>query len=435
MGTFLRETRCPPGAGERDGNERIHDGAGPRSRRGPPRRQAARLPPRRARQGSRRRARPGSAGGPRRELSGAAVRAGYGLRNGAGAHALPAARRSGRAAARGGRRSGRALVAAAAACRGLPGAPPSRAGRCRLQPAHRGLRAQERRRGEAVAVGGALCASRLPCALRALGGLLDRPQPSLSNRALRRRDVPNAHGVGLARGAARHARPPAAAAALGRDARCAPRARRARCLAPPHRPRPAPLGELGGAPGARGSRHGLHFVALRTAEEFIREAAAMDNCLDQFADRLEQGSSRVFSIRKNGRSVADLEIGAHDEEPSMPAVRQLRGPRNRRARPQLWQAAYAWLGAQDVRRHLPPPRSAPTRRARALLPSRSGSPTSTPSRMPRPSVRSARSCSRRAVKLAGSNPTRPRPHAGAAGRRRRSCASGRCRGAEPPAAL
>jgi hypothetical protein len=104
-----------------------------------------------------------------------------------------------------------------------------------------------------------------------------------------------------------------------------------------------------------GHAMGYDFVALRTAEEFIREAGVMDNCLDQFADRLEQGSSRVFSIRKNGRSLADLEIGAHDEEPSMPAVRQLRGPRNRRARPQLWQAAYAWLGAQDVRAHLPSP--------------------------------------------------------------------------------
>lgn len=111
-----------------------------------------------------------------------------------------------------------------------------------------------------------------------------------------------------------------------------------------------------GEPWVReGHAMGYDFVALRTAEEFIREASVMDNCLDQFADRLEQGSSRVFSIRKNGRSLADLEIGAHDEEPSMPAVRQLRGPRNRRARPQLWQAAYAWLGAQDVRPHLPSP--------------------------------------------------------------------------------
>jgi hypothetical protein len=117
-----------------------------------------------------------------------------------------------------------------------------------------------------------------------------------------------------------------------------------------------------------GHAMGYDFVALRTAEEFVREAAAMDNCLDQFADRLEQGASRVFSVRKNGRSLADLEIGAHDEEPAMPTVRQLKGPRNRRARPELWQAAYAWLGAQALRPHPPcPERASPARALAARL--------------------------------------------------------------------
>lgn len=120
-----------------------------------------------------------------------------------------------------------------------------------------------------------------------------------------------------------------------------------------------------GEPWVReGHAMGYDFVALRTAEEFIREAEVMDNCLDQFADRLEQGPACVFSIRKNGRSLADLEIGPHDEEPAMPAVRQLRGPRNRRARSELWQAAYAWLGAQSLRPH--PPSQERTEPARAL---------------------------------------------------------------------
>ena len=124
-----------------------------------------------------------------------------------------------------------------------------------------------------------------------------------------------------------------------------------------------------GEPWVReGHAMGYDFVALRTAEEFIREAEAMDNCLDQFADRLEQGSSRVFSVRKNGRSLADVEIGAHDEEPSMPTVRQLRGPRNRRARPELWRAVYGWLGAQDLRPHIPTPeRTSPARALAAPL--------------------------------------------------------------------
>lgn len=99
---------------------------------------------------------------------------------------------------------------------------------------------------------------------------------------------------------------------------------------------------------AGGKSLGLEFVALETAEDYIVEADIMDNCLDQFADRLLQGYSRVYAVRQNGRSVASLEIGLHDEDASMPAIRQLRGPRNRRASPAVWQAAYAWLGAQTL---------------------------------------------------------------------------------------
>lgn len=100
---------------------------------------------------------------------------------------------------------------------------------------------------------------------------------------------------------------------------------------------------------ASGEALGLAFVALETAEDYIVEADLMDNCLDQFAERLTQGYSRVFAVRQNGRSVASLEIGLHDLEPSMPVIRQLRGPRNRRVAPSVWQAAYAWLGDQPPR--------------------------------------------------------------------------------------
>ncbi len=98
-----------------------------------------------------------------------------------------------------------------------------------------------------------------------------------------------------------------------------------------------------------GSALGYDFVALRTIEDFIAESEAMDNCLDQYSDRLDDGVTRLFSIRKNGKSVADVEIGSHPEEPRMPSLIQLRGPRNRRASPQIWQAAFAWLGQAQLR--------------------------------------------------------------------------------------
>lgn len=104
---------------------------------------------------------------------------------------------------------------------------------------------------------------------------------------------------------------------------------------------------------AAGSALGYDFVPLITAEDYIAEAIAMDNCLDQFADRVAEQFSRVFSIRRDGRCLADLEIGLHPEEASMLTIRQLRGPRNRRAPPEIWKAAYVWLGNQPLRPVLP----------------------------------------------------------------------------------
>jgi hypothetical protein len=98
-----------------------------------------------------------------------------------------------------------------------------------------------------------------------------------------------------------------------------------------------------------GTVNGYDFVALRTVEAFIAESEAMDNCLDQYANRLDGTAVRVFSVRKNGRPIADIEVSCHEQEVSMPAITQVRGPRNRRAAAEIWQAAYAWIGAQQIR--------------------------------------------------------------------------------------
>jgi PcfJ-like protein len=105
---------------------------------------------------------------------------------------------------------------------------------------------------------------------------------------------------------------------------------------------------------------GFTFVALRTIEDFIGESAALDNCLDQYADQLNAGQSAIFSIRKGERRVACVEIGLHGEEVTMPTIVQLRAARNRRAPPEIWQATFAWLGGQRLEplspeRHAPKP--------------------------------------------------------------------------------
>ena len=104
---------------------------------------------------------------------------------------------------------------------------------------------------------------------------------------------------------------------------------------------------------AEGSALGYEFIELREIADFIAESDAMDNCLDSFSEKLESGTSYVFSIRQNGTPVADIEIGAHPIEPSLPTIVQLRAPRNRKASAQIWRAAYAWLGSQPL--HPAPP--------------------------------------------------------------------------------
>ncbi len=99
--------------------------------------------------------------------------------------------------------------------------------------------------------------------------------------------------------------------------------------------------------------NGYEFVPLTTIGDFLAEAAAMDNCLDQYGEKVSEQSTRVFSMRKAGRSVADIEIAPHEDDPAMPAIEQLRGPGNKRVGAPVWQAAYLWLGQQ-------PPRAAGT---------------------------------------------------------------------------
>lgn len=99
-----------------------------------------------------------------------------------------------------------------------------------------------------------------------------------------------------------------------------------------------------------GCWHGYEFVALRTVDDFIAESTAMENCLDRFAEEISSDVSRVFSIRKNGSIVADVEISPESRDPASPGIVQLRGPRNRPAPPEVWQAAFSWISRQTLDR-------------------------------------------------------------------------------------
>lgn len=113
------------------------------------------------------------------------------------------------------------------------------------------------------------------------------------------------------------------------------------------------VGALAGPPRdpwlGNASISGLDIVALRSVDDFIGESLAMENCLDQYAAHLAYGRIRVFSVRKDGRPIADVEVTIKAEDTSTPCISQIRGPRNRRAPPAVWQAIHAWLASQPAR--------------------------------------------------------------------------------------
>lgn len=106
---------------------------------------------------------------------------------------------------------------------------------------------------------------------------------------------------------------------------------------------------------ADGHALGYDIVQLDSVSAFIAESAAMENCLDQYATHLGYGRIRVFSVRRGGRPVADFELTLRADEITMPSIAQVRGPRNRRAPPTVWQAIHAWLGSQPFRPLVPTP--------------------------------------------------------------------------------
>ncbi len=100
---------------------------------------------------------------------------------------------------------------------------------------------------------------------------------------------------------------------------------------------------------SNGCVNGFDIVQLSTVEDFVAEAIVMENCLDQYSAHLAYGRVRIFSVRRDGRPVADMELAIRAEDPTSAAITQLRGPRNRRAPPPIWQAVTTWLNAQPAR--------------------------------------------------------------------------------------
>lgn len=102
---------------------------------------------------------------------------------------------------------------------------------------------------------------------------------------------------------------------------------------------------------APGEANGLSFVPLLEQSDILAEAHAMQNCADQYSDRLARDKCRLFSVRRRGARVATLEIGPHQRETGVLAITQLKARHNMPVSSDVWQAAYAWMAMQsEVRR-------------------------------------------------------------------------------------
>ncbi len=99
-----------------------------------------------------------------------------------------------------------------------------------------------------------------------------------------------------------------------------------------------------------GEANGYEFVALTTLNDFLAESREMHNCLDQYADRMGSGMVRVFSIRRDGRRVANVEVGPMSKDRRRPAVVQLKASRNRRAPQAVRAAVEVWFDSQPLSR-------------------------------------------------------------------------------------
>jgi PcfJ-like protein len=104
----------------------------------------------------------------------------------------------------------------------------------------------------------------------------------------------------------------------------------------------------------QGEAMGLTFSPLIECNEILAEAHAMQNCADQYADRLARDKCRLFSVRRRGQRVATLEIGSHVRETGMLTVTQLKARQNMPAAIEVWQAAHSWLSQQPQLRRTPP---------------------------------------------------------------------------------
>lgn len=102
-----------------------------------------------------------------------------------------------------------------------------------------------------------------------------------------------------------------------------------------------------------GTANGYSFEPLMDHMSILAEAHAMQNCADQYSDRIVRDKCRLYSVKRNGARVATLEAGPHQRETCVLAVNQLKARHNMAASTDVWQAAYTWMANQPILKRIP----------------------------------------------------------------------------------
>lgn len=102
-----------------------------------------------------------------------------------------------------------------------------------------------------------------------------------------------------------------------------------------------------------GNAMGYTFEPLLSHVDLLAEAHAMQNCADQYGERIVREKCRLFSVKRNGARVATLEIGPHQRETGVLSINQLKARHNMAASTEIWQACYMWMASQQALKRLP----------------------------------------------------------------------------------
>jgi chromosomal replication initiator protein len=116
---------------------------------------------------------------------------------------------------------------------------------------------------------------------------------------------------------------------------------------------------------------GFTFHALQTREALYEEGARMHHCVRLYSDRVARGSSRIYSVRQDGRRIATLELVRTARVRSAApryVLSQLKGPRN--SSPPMAAAAAAAAFVAHVDPDAGRLEGAPLQAAAAIVPQR-----------------------------------------------------------------